>query len=295
MTDKEAPYLLHCTNTRLHQDIFNTLPVLLRIRLFNTSLLEPPKNATEDNLSTNTVTDARADTFETPRRTTRSTNSTDSSDQQSPQFDDYMAPCLLESPCNTPVKSSPIHSSSNDADVERRGRATRRTNRSQQRRKHSSSSKTSRRNDNTGEISSTLSSCPSITPSKQVNGSLHGSTSHQSGECSKSYTPASRLTKHKRVHTNKTRFECDVCQKMFARSDYLSVHKQIHDNIKPHKCDVCPKTFTTSGNLLQHKRVHTGETQYRCDVCLKTFRQSSNLVSHKRVHTGETPYSCDVC
>ena len=40
---KEKYFLLHCTETKIHQDLYNRLPVLLRIQLFNTKLLEPPK------------------------------------------------------------------------------------------------------------------------------------------------------------------------------------------------------------------------------------------------------------
>ena len=40
---EEKSFLLHCTETKIHQDLYNRLPVLLRIQLFNTKLLEPPK------------------------------------------------------------------------------------------------------------------------------------------------------------------------------------------------------------------------------------------------------------
>ena len=60
MAGEDAPYLLHCTSTNVHQDLFDTLPVLLRIQLFNISLLEIKPTETVPASSRLTTTDERA-------------------------------------------------------------------------------------------------------------------------------------------------------------------------------------------------------------------------------------------
>ncbi len=59
MNDEVAPYLLHCTNTTLHQDVYDRLPVLLRIQLFNSRLLKPPKEYSEHNSNINVDNDTK--------------------------------------------------------------------------------------------------------------------------------------------------------------------------------------------------------------------------------------------
>ena len=34
-------------------------------------------------------------------------------------------------------------------------------------------------------------------------------------------------------------FECDVCKKSFKYKSRLTIHKRIHSEVKPYKCEMC--------------------------------------------------------
>ena len=111
-----------------------------------------------------------------------------------------------------------------------------------------------------------------------------------SQQIQKEETTFKKGTKRKRAQ-----HVCDVCEKSFTTASHLERHVRIHINEKPYECDVCEKRFTQSSNLKTHMRIHTNEKPYECDVCDKAFRQLGNLQSHMRIHTNEKPYKCDVC
>ncbi|XP_022920214.1 zinc finger protein 585A-like isoform X13 [Onthophagus taurus] len=107
---------------------------------------------------------------------------------------------------------------------------------------------------------------------------------------------AERLSKHKRVHREKT-FPCDLCNMKFKYNYEVVVHKrQRHEKFKPETCTVCSKRLASKTSLLLHMKCrHTNEIEFQCDQCDKGYTTEKALHEHtKTVHKG-VRYYCAHC
>ena len=103
------------------------------------------------------------------------------------------------------------------------------------------------------------------------------------------------LQSHRCLHL--PRFACPRCPVTFSRASGLQVHQRLHTGERPFACAACPRAFAAKSNLTAHQtRVHSLERPFPCRQCSKTFRYLKGLRVHEAmVHRGGRPFGCSRC
>lgn len=109
------------------------------------------------------------------------------------------------------------------------------------------------------------------------------STPQQCDLCHRTFTTASRLACHRRIHEQGT-FECSECGKIFKRAMSLETHMRSHTGVARFLCVDCGQGFATELTLITHRKAHTSEPFYKCTLCSKMFTSMTKLLYHRRTH-----------
>ena len=116
--------------------------------------------------------------------------------------------------------------------------------------------------------------------------------------CSKWFTSAIYLNKHKKIiHEKRYACHCPICSKQFNDKRNINRHiKNVHEKER-FKCGSCNRCYTDELTLKHHmKAAHNKKKNFKCKSCNLNFSSLSNLNSHiKNVHEQIRKHVCVVC
>ena len=84
--------------------------------------------------------------------------------------------------------------------------------------------------------------------------------------------------------------KCNFCDQTFTAASSLKIHSRVHTEIRKEemlqKCMQCDFVCFYKNSLKQHLRTHSGERPFKCNQCEFASTQSSGLKTHLNVHSG---------
>ncbi len=69
-----------------------------------------------------------------------------------------------------------------------------------------------------------------------------------------------------KIHTGEKPHECG---KTFSWASNLYKHLKVHSKVKPHSSSLCGKSFLEIWNLKLHQKIHTSVREYICALSVK--------------------------
>ncbi|XP_005749936.1 zinc finger and BTB domain-containing protein 40 isoform X5 [Pundamilia nyererei] len=130
----------------------------------------------------------------------------------------------------------------------------------------------------------------------------HLSEPHDCQKCCLSFSSLDEHRQHIQEFHPKEFHKCPTCSKLFTSAALLDKHKPTHTGTKPFSCDLCNKSYQQLSGLWYHNRTnhpdvfanHTRQLKnlVQCDVCFKFFPSSVSLAKHQAAeHQGDTSQS----
>ncbi|XP_030585289.1 zinc finger and BTB domain-containing protein 40 isoform X1 [Archocentrus centrarchus] len=125
----------------------------------------------------------------------------------------------------------------------------------------------------------------------------HLSEPHDCQKCCLSFSSLEEHRQHIQEFHPKEFHKCPTCSKVFTSAALLDKHKATHTGTKPFRCDLCNKSYQQLSGLWYHNRTnhpdvfasHTRQlkTLVQCDVCFKFFPSAASLAKHQTTeHQG---------
>ncbi|XP_028855170.1 zinc finger and BTB domain-containing protein 40 [Denticeps clupeoides] len=130
---------------------------------------------------------------------------------------------------------------------------------------------------------------------------------HDCQRCRMSFSSLEEHQSHLRdVHSEEFN-QCGDCSKVFSSAVLLEKHRATHAGTKPHHCSLCNKSYQQLSGLWYHNRTthpevfasqsaKTLRSLSQCRVCNKAFASDGSLLKHQRAEHADLPQrSCPLC
>ncbi|XP_034549234.1 zinc finger and BTB domain-containing protein 40 isoform X2 [Notolabrus celidotus] len=131
---------------------------------------------------------------------------------------------------------------------------------------------------------------------------------HDCQKCCLSFSSLDEHRQHIQDFHPKEYHKCPTCSKVFTSAALLDKHKSTHTGSKPFSCDICNKSYQQLSGLWYHNRTnhpdvfasHTRQlkTLVQCDLCFKFFPSTASLAKHQAAeHQGSetSALRCPFC
>ncbi|CAG0898262.1 unnamed protein product [Cyprideis torosa] len=131
--------------------------------------------------------------------------------------------------------------------------------------------------------------------------------------CPEAFDNFADLDEHRRGHTSRGDFSCEICGRRCSRRDKLRLHlwrheatgcsilsqkaadQQMRATSKCPTCEVCGKAFADYKHLGNHMATHSFRYQHQCDICSRKFKNARLLRAHYNRHGNQNKLVCPDC